>query len=54
LRKLGLSVCERDPETIADGLVEELQLRNSRPIDPDLLALFLDGQLVYPIFGAPG
>ena len=39
LQKMGLSVCERDLDFVASGLVEELQLRNSRPIDPDLLAL---------------
>jgi putative transposase len=28
------------------SLIEELDLRNSRPIDPDLLALFLDGKYI--------
>src|SRR5439155_10977629 len=31
---------------VASGLVEELQLRNSRPMDPDLLALMFDGKYV--------
>src|SRR6266571_4065586 len=46
LQKMGLSVCERDLDFVASGLVEELQLRNSRPIDPDLLALMFDGKYV--------
>lgn len=46
LRNMGLSLCERDLDTIASGLIEELQLRNSRPVDPDLLALFFDGKYV--------
>jgi len=46
LQKMGLSVCERDLDSIASGLVEELQLRNSRPIHPDLLALMFDGKYV--------
>ena len=31
---------------MAAGLIEELELRNSRPVDPDLLALFMDGKYV--------
>jgi transposase-like protein len=31
---------------VATDLMEELELRNSRPLDPDLLALFLDGKYV--------
>jgi putative transposase len=46
LQKLGLSGSEQELERVATGLVEELELRNSRPIDPDLLALFLDGKYV--------
>lgn len=46
LQKMGLSVCERDLDAIASSLVEELQLRNSRPIHPDLLALMFDGKYV--------
>ena len=46
LQKMGLSVCERDLDSVASSLVEELQLRNSRPIDPDLLALMFDGKYV--------
>ena len=43
LRKMGLSSSEQDLDVVATGLIEELDLRNSRPIDPDLLALFFDG-----------
>jgi putative transposase len=46
LQKMGLSSSEQELERVASGLIEELQLRNSRPIDPDLLALFLDGKYV--------
>ena len=46
LQKLGLSSSEQDLERVATGLIEELELRNSRPLDPDLLALFVDGKYV--------
>jgi transposase-like protein len=46
LRKMGLSSSERDLDTVATGLIEELELRNSRPLSPDLLALFLDGKYI--------
>lgn len=46
LRKMGLSSCERDLDTVATGLIEELELMNSRPLSPDLLALFLDGKYI--------
>ena len=46
LQKMGLSRCEQDVERVAVGLIEELELRNSRPIDPDMLALFLDGKYI--------
>jgi putative transposase len=46
LRKMGLSTSERDLDTVATGLIEELELRNSRPLSPDLLALFLDGKYI--------
>lgn len=44
LRRMGLSASERDLDTVASGLIEELELRNTRPLDPDLLALFIDGK----------
>jgi len=46
LQKMGLSSSQQELESVATGLIEELDLRNSRPLDPDLLALFLDGKYV--------
>ena len=46
LRKMGLSSSQPELESVATGLIEELDLRNSRPLHPDLLALFLDGKYV--------
>jgi putative transposase len=43
----GLSrIAEQDLERVATGMIEELELRNSRPLDPDMLALFVDGKYV--------
>jgi transposase-like protein len=44
LKKMGLSSSEQDLDTVAAGLIEELELRNTRPLDSDLLALFVDGK----------
>jgi len=46
LQKMGLSHSEQDLERIATGLIEELELRNTRPVDPDLIAMFMDGKYV--------
>jgi len=46
LQKMGLSRSEQDLERVAVALIEELELRNSRPIHPDMLALFLDGKYI--------
>jgi len=46
LQKMGLTRSEQDLERVAVGLIEELELRNSRPIHPDMLALFLDGKYI--------
>src|SRR5438105_4691266 len=46
LQKMGLSNSQQDLETVASDLIEELELRNSRPLPCDLLALFLDGKYV--------
>src|SRR5215471_10884241 len=46
LRKMGLSSSEHELEQIASSFIDELELRNSRPLDPDLLALFCDGKYV--------
>ena len=44
LQKMGLSCSQPELDRVATHLIEELELRNSRPLDPDLLALFLDGK----------
>jgi putative transposase len=46
LQKMGLSTSEQELERVATGMIEELELRNTRPIDPDLLAVFLDAKYV--------
>jgi transposase-like protein len=46
LQKMGLSSSQQELDRVATGLIEKLDLRNSRPLDPDLLALFLDGKYV--------
>ena len=46
LHKMGLSGSQQDLDRIATGLIEELELGNSRPLDTDLLALFVDGKYV--------
>lgn len=46
LRKMGLGACSEELDLVASGFVEELELVNSRPIDPDMLAVFLDGKYV--------
>jgi transposase-like protein len=44
--EMGLSSSEDELEQVAAGFVDELQLRNSRSLDPDLVALFVDGKYV--------
>jgi len=46
LQKMGLARSEDDLERVAVSLIEELELRNSRPIHPDMLALFVDGKYI--------
>ena len=46
LRQMGLSSSEEELDQVAAAFVEELQLRNSRSIDPDMLAVFVDGKYV--------
>lgn len=46
LRQMGLSSSEEELEQVAGSFVEELQLRNSRSLDPDLLALFVDAKYI--------
>lgn len=44
LRKMGLAASEDELEAVARSFIEELELRHTRPLDPDLLALFLDAK----------
>jgi transposase-like protein len=46
MRKLGLSVSESELESIAKEFIQELELRNTRPLDTDLLTLFIDAKYV--------
>jgi putative transposase len=46
LRKMGLSVSTQDLEAISEEFVETFELHNSKPVDTDMIALFLDGKLV--------
>lgn len=46
LKKLGLSLSIDDLDTVARELVEDFGLRNSRPLAPDLIALFVDAKYV--------
>ncbi len=46
LRKLGLSVSDNELESVANEFIQELELRNTRPLDTDLLALFIDAKYV--------
>jgi len=46
LRQMGLPVSEKELETVAADLIEELELKNTAPIDCDLLVLFVDGKYV--------
>jgi putative transposase len=46
LKKLGVSASDTEMETVANEFVQEIELRNTGPIDPDLLALFVDGKYV--------
>lgn len=46
LVKMGLSTSEQDLDRVAASMIEELELRNSRPLPPDMLAVFVDGKYV--------
>jgi transposase-like protein len=46
LKRMGLSHCEEDLEALGKEFLEEFELRNTRPIDPDMLALYIDGKHV--------
>jgi putative transposase len=46
LRRLGLPISEKDLDAVSAELVEEMELRNTSPISPDMLAVFMDGKYV--------
>jgi transposase-like protein len=46
LRSLGLPASEPQLETVARHFIDEFDLRNTRPLDTDLVALFVDAKYV--------
>jgi putative transposase len=46
LRRMGLSNSEHDLDRVATGFIEDLELRNTRPLEPDWLAVFVDGKYI--------
>jgi transposase-like protein len=46
LRGLGLPASEDQLDRVAQHFIEEFDLRNTRPLDPDLLALFVDAKYI--------
>jgi transposase-like protein len=46
LRRLELPVSERALDSVAQHFIEAFELRNTRPLDTELLALFIDGKYV--------
>ena len=46
LHRLGIPIPEQDLDKVSEAFVEELDLRNTRNLDPDFLALYLDGKYV--------
>ena len=46
LHDLGLSASEPELEAVAQNFIAEFQLRQTRPLDTDLIALFLDAKYV--------
>ena len=46
LRGLGLPVSEQALDSMAQNFIDEFELRNTRPLDTDLIALFVDGKYV--------
>ena len=46
LKNLGLACSEDELEAVAKEFIEEFDLRNARPLEPDLIALFVDGKYV--------
>jgi putative transposase len=46
LQGLDLPISEEALDSVARHFIEEFELRNTRPLDTDLLALFIDGKYV--------
>jgi transposase-like protein len=46
LKNLGLACSEDELDAVAKEFIEEFDLRNSRPLEPDLIALFVDAKYV--------
>jgi putative transposase len=46
LRRLGLPISEKDLDAVSAELIEEIELRNTSPISPDMLVIFMDGKYV--------
>lgn len=46
VKNLGLPLCADDLEQVASEFLEDFRLRNTRPLSPDLIALFVDGKYV--------
>jgi putative transposase len=46
LRQLGVSGSEGALKGVAEELLGQLELRNTRPLDPDVLAIYVDGKHV--------
>jgi transposase-like protein len=46
LRGLDLPISEQALDSVGRRFIEEFELRNTRPLDTDLLALFIDGKYV--------
>ena len=46
LHGMGLAVSDEAIDSVARHFIEEFELRNTRPLDTELLALFIDGKYV--------
>jgi putative transposase len=46
LRRVGVGASAHHLEAVSQGLIQEFDLRNTRPIDPDQIAIFFDGKYV--------
>jgi transposase-like protein len=46
LKKMGLSCCQSDLDTVAKEFIDAISLENTAPIEPDMLALFIDAKYV--------